>query len=170
MRAAEPKLSWPSQSALAGVLLTLLAAAFRPSAAIVSFENQYAQSHWIPCAGFSRDCYPGFEKCYDRRYCLLNTWILLSLALLAILCYLTILLIFYFVLFKRGTGMICGIITLSVVAFLLMLAVLITVALHDSQEQLQPERNAKADEANVDLDEIDELEAFRRSMERRERA
>ncbi len=133
---------WPkSVFARASFFFLLL----RSTDALGLYNNgDYARAYWIPCVGFHRDCYPTFESCYDRRYCMLNAWILLSLALFAALCFLGVLLVFYFVLFRRGKWMICGIVSLSIAAFLLTLAVFITVALHHSQEQRTPEHDTKA--------------------------
>ncbi len=113
-------------------------------------DSNYARAFWIPCVGFHRDCYPGFEMCYDRRYCMLNTWILLSIGLFAILCLLGVLLIFYFVLFRRGKYWIGCIIGMSIAAFLLTLAVFITLALFKPQELKTPDRGSKFVESEDD--------------------
>ena len=129
----------------------LLSQLVKSSLAIASFRNQFPSTHYVPCSGFHRDCYPGFESCHSRRVCLLNAWILLAVALFGTLSLLAVLLIFYFLLFRRGRWMIAGIVTLTLASFLLALAVLITLAYHQPQEQLQPQSMTKAEDNEADI-------------------
>ena len=126
-------------------LLVLASFAAAPSSAIVSFRNEFPATHFVPCEGYHRDCYPGFESCHGRRFCFLNSWILLAVALFGMLSLLAVLLVFYFLLFRQGRWMVSAIVTLTIASFLLALAVLITVAFHQPQEQLQPMSMTKAE-------------------------
>ena len=132
------------------IAVLLLAAQVSSVESVVSIRNTYPQTHWIPCDDFYRGCYPGFETCYERRHCMLNTWIFLLLVLVGVLACLGLLLIFYYVLFRRGTWMICSLITVSIVAFALTVAVITTIVLHDTQEQEQPGPLARPQQENYE--------------------
>lgn len=107
---------------------------------LIEVRNAYVESSYIPCVGYSRDCYPGLEYCYERRYCLLDSWLIYVLILIGAVSLLAITLIMYYVLEKKTTTVIILNISLSIISFSLVLAILISVGLHEDAEVARPTR------------------------------
>ena len=105
---------------------------------------EYSSSHslgqkkdvWVPCIGFHRNCYPFVEFCYEGRICIIKIWLLLLLLLIATLSMLVMLLFAHYVLKRRGSLIWSAIITLSIVCFLLFVAVLINLVTRNTDEVL----------------------------------
>lgn len=91
-----------------------------------------SDSKAIPCYGFYRGCHPGLEYCTENiGYCVLKTWIILALCILITTSILAVFSTFYFVLRQRSSLILIGVITFSILTFLLLLGLIINLSIDD---------------------------------------